>query len=314
MWLMSRTISGRSVEECLELLQKPPTRVCEKGNKDKYYYIKTRDYAKRLNEVFGSLNYDVSCTEPVLERLPITDRKSDNASGSANGRGTQSNYADVPQQEQLFFTSVCTITVRDDDGTVVCSKSCAGGIEIVYSSKIGRFTNLALEPSNATKAAFREVCKMFCIFGYNTENEPDLKKLFFSSRKGNTSVNANKNTKDNTTSVATQATSKAVPTTAKRYTISKKGICEKHTDSKNNVYYQCKIRIQGAHAGYSDASKPLIVYESSINEAKELFPTAQTFLAVTGENLMPMTVMLTEYNNCYVLSQICTPVTQKGGD
>lgn len=310
---MSRTINGHSVDECLELLQKPPTRIFEKGEEKKYYYVKTRDYAKRLNEVFGSLNYDVSCNEPVLERLPVTGKKPVSTSGSANGKGAQGNYTNVPQQEQLFFTSVCTITVRDDDGAVVCSKSCAGGVEIVYSSKTGRFTNLALEPSNAMKAAFREVCKMFCIFGYNTENEPNLEKLFFSLKKGNTSVNANKNTKDNTTSVATQATSKAVPTTAKRYTISKKGICEKHTDSKNNVYYQCKIRIQGAHAGYSDASKPLIVYENSINEAKELFPTAQTFLAVTGENLMPLTVMLTEFNNCYVLSQICTPVVQKGG-
>lgn len=130
---MARTINGESWETILEELRKYEPK---EGSKEGKSFYKIEQYRKRLNEVLG-LNFSTVYSEP--------------------------NYI-LLNSGQEIFSLLCTLTIRDDDGNIVCQSSGYGGKPIQYSAT-GLCYTAHLTPSYAQAAALSQACKDIGLFG-----------------------------------------------------------------------------------------------------------------------------------------------------
>jgi len=129
--MMARTINGKSFDEIIKELSAPFDVSDFQKNIFDFFYLPVEKYQQRLDEVVGILNYDFVTTKPQTCII-----------------GT------VPH------ISLCgTITLRDDDGNPVCSKSACGGAPVILKSKDNEAAAYKNDLETATQDVFKRCCK-----------------------------------------------------------------------------------------------------------------------------------------------------------
>lgn len=136
------TVNGRPWAECLQEIRKykKKTKQKEAGNGKSYGYFNIDEYIQRLDEVIGTDHYMVETGDFDLIRMD---------SG----------------QEMMIVR--CKISILDDEGRVIISKSAYGGTEIQYAKATGRDSGIGNAPGNACKDAFKAAAELFGILGYH---------------------------------------------------------------------------------------------------------------------------------------------------
>ncbi len=132
---MARTINGESWTTILEELRKFEPKEGEKEGRFKFY--KVEQYRSRLIEVLG-MNFSTVYSEP--------------------------NYI-VLNSGQEIISLLCTLTIRDDDGNIVCQSSGYAGRPIQYTQETGLCHTAHLTPAFAQAAALSQACKDIGVFG-----------------------------------------------------------------------------------------------------------------------------------------------------
>lgn len=142
---MTHTINGKPWADCLkeirEFKQKSKTR--KGGGGKEYGYFTINEYFQRLDETIGTDHYEVENDD--FQRVQI-------------GNG------------QEVFVARCRISILDDEGEVIISKTAYGGTEIMYANEGGR-ADIGNAPSNACKDAFKHAAELLGILGYHSFKE-----------------------------------------------------------------------------------------------------------------------------------------------
>lgn len=141
---MERTINGRPLKECLDILSKPMAKSKLRGTNFSYYKI--GDYISRMDEAFGICGYTVESLEPVS--------------------------CIVTKSGQELFTTRCRVSLIADDGKLICFKDGVGGKEPTYANETGLDGGIKNLPNNVLGSAFKNACKKFGIFG-ETDSDDD---------------------------------------------------------------------------------------------------------------------------------------------
>ena len=136
------TVNGRPWDECLREIRayKKKTKQKDAGNGKSYGYFPIDEYFQRLDEVIGTDHYLVETDDFQKIRME---------SG----------------QEMMIVR--CKISILDDQGRVIVTKSAYGGTEIQYAKATGRDSGIGNAPGNACKDAFKAAAELFGILGYH---------------------------------------------------------------------------------------------------------------------------------------------------
>lgn len=130
-----RTINGKPLKQVMaELSAEFPATEVSSTNYD-YSYIDIERMRNRMDEVVGVENYDF-----VI-----------NASHF------------VPVGDKIESCCVATITIRDDNGCAVCSKSGIGGTNVKESTENGTVIKASLDAKSAVSDAFKSCCRQLGI-------------------------------------------------------------------------------------------------------------------------------------------------------
>lgn len=132
---MERTINGKTIRQVLQELAEPLPKEAVKKNEQGFPYVSVDTYRERMDKVVGVLNYDF-----VISHLETTEY---------NGKG--------------LITCVGTLTIRDDNGNSVASKSSSGGTSIIVRNSDGQVVKASNDAKTATQDAFKSCCRMFGI-------------------------------------------------------------------------------------------------------------------------------------------------------
>lgn len=132
--MSERTINGKSIAKVLEELQAPFPRECIEYNKYNYPYIKAEFYHERLDEVVGIMNYDFIITHNTWVNI---------------------------KEDVMVINCVGTLSLKDDNGVVVASKS-AEGTDVITMSK-GKVVKPGNDAKDAQQDAFKSCCRMMGI-------------------------------------------------------------------------------------------------------------------------------------------------------
>lgn len=127
----TRTINGKSLQEVVEALKRPFSPDEFKQNLYDYYYLPTEKFRQRLDETVGIFNYDFLTSEPRVSM--IGTRPHISLSGS--------------------------ITIRDDEGNSVVTKSSCGGSQVIFSNKADEAVSFKNDLDSATADVFKRCCK-----------------------------------------------------------------------------------------------------------------------------------------------------------
>lgn len=131
---MSKTINGKPYTTIITELTAPfkedEFKVLDL--KDPQAYLPSEVIKKRFDEVLGPFNYDFSCSDLQLIKT-----------------GTQEN-----------IILIGTLTIKNDNGEVVTSKSCAGGCSIIYPTNSTTPTKVSNNAESASIDAFKRCAKM----------------------------------------------------------------------------------------------------------------------------------------------------------
>ena len=144
------TINGRPFADCLKEIReyKKKSKSKDMGNGKSYGYYAIDEYIQRLDDVIGTDHYEVETDD--FQKVTVS-------SG------------------QEMFVVRCRITIIDDEGRRIVSKTAYGGSEIQYAKQGGR-TDMGNLPGNACKDAFKAAAELFGILGYHgykeAENRP----------------------------------------------------------------------------------------------------------------------------------------------
>ena len=139
-------INGRPWEECLREIRsyKPKTKSKDGGRNGKSYgYYSIDEYIQRLDDVIGTDHYVVETGD--FQRVSLS-------------------------KGQEMFVVNCKITIIDDEGACIVSKSAYGGTEIMYAKATDR-ADIGNAPSNACKDAFKAAAELLGILGYHGYRE-----------------------------------------------------------------------------------------------------------------------------------------------
>lgn len=117
--MKERTINGKSIEQVFRELSEPIPGVVKK-NESGQPYLNINTMIPAFDRLIPPKNYDMTCTEPQLHVI----------------------------EGKYFFTSVVTITVYDDDGNKVVTKSYIGANDLIVK-KTGELKNPAMDAKNA---------------------------------------------------------------------------------------------------------------------------------------------------------------------
>lgn len=131
-----KTVNGKPLNEVIDALQAPfPEDVILTKKGTGFKYAPVEAYQDRIDSVIGAGNYDFVTESPNL----ITVR---NASAvSISGQ----------------------ISIRDDEGNVVCSKGGTGGAKIIIVKETNEPKDLANDIKSATSDLFKSCCQKFGI-------------------------------------------------------------------------------------------------------------------------------------------------------
>ena len=133
---MSKTINGKPYAQVMDELQAPfpDDAFCMLEQVGKPY-LPVEEVQNRLDEVLGSFCYDFSCSELQMVQ-----------------NGSQQN-----------LIVIGTLTIRNDDGEIVSSRSCAGGCTIIYPNKSDSPVKVSNNAESASKDALKRCAKLYGI-------------------------------------------------------------------------------------------------------------------------------------------------------
>lgn len=131
---MSKTINGKPYAEALKALQAPfqeeSFSILESFNQT---YIPCEEIQNRFDSVLGVFGYDFTCSELQLIQ-----------------NGSQQN-----------FIVIGTLTIKNDDGETVVSRSCPGGCTIIYPTNSDTPSKVSNNAETVAKDSFKRCAKMF---------------------------------------------------------------------------------------------------------------------------------------------------------
>lgn len=214
---MDRTINGKSFKDVVAELSAAFSPNDFKENRYGFHYLPVETYQQRMDEVVGILNYDFTTSEP--RTCIVGTRPHISLSG--------------------------TITIRDDNGNAVTSKSACGGCPVIMLSKEAEAASYKNDLESASADVFKRCCKKLGIA------EAQLKQL----RRGN-SNNTNRNISD----VAGETVS--LHRVKLRETFSTLG--------KNNSGYSAMVDVEGERE-----PRKLVIWQPAIDEIEKYIPIAK---------------------------------------
>lgn len=169
---MGRTINGKTLEEVMRRLKEEFEELItdEKGRPA----ISYEQLRERLDEVLG-LNYSF---EALNVRLIEVDGKK-------------------------AFCGDGLITIKDDDGKIVCKRMHGGGEDIIMAKNGGKSVDLSNDYSRAISTIFKKACKSLSMDDQLQKLRNEDKYVSAQKSKGNNSSKnkSNKNNKDNVRSI-----------------------------------------------------------------------------------------------------------------
>lgn len=135
-------INGRPWAECLKeiRLYKEKTKQKDGGRNGKSYgYYSIDEYIQRLDDVIGTDHYMVETDD--FQKITLS-------------------------KGQEMFVVRCKITIIDDEGDVIISKTAYGGTEVMYAKATDR-ADIGNAPGNACKDALKGAAELLGILGYH---------------------------------------------------------------------------------------------------------------------------------------------------
>lgn len=168
---MSRTINGKPIKQVMaELSEDFPSEEISSNRYD-YSYIDIEKMRNRIDEVVGVENYDFVINESHF----------------------------VPVGDKIESCCVATITIRDDNGCVVCVKSGTGGTNVKESSESGEVIKASLDSKSAASDAFKSCCRMLGIGDRQLRSERREKDKTKSKKTSNKTTYNKKQSQQNGT-------------------------------------------------------------------------------------------------------------------
>lgn len=213
---MARTINKKSFNDIISSLSAPLDANDFKPNNFGYYYLPIEKYQQRLDDVVGILNYDFITSEP---RTCVVGTKP-------------------------HISLSGTITIRDDDGNVVTSKSACGGCSVIMKKADNEAATYKNDLESATVDVFKRCCKKLGIA------EAQLKRL---RREGKGSNNISGNME---------------PATVSLYRVKLRESFS--TLGKNNSGYSAMVDVEG-----EKEPRKLVLWSSAIDEIEKHIPIAK---------------------------------------
>lgn len=129
--MVQRTINGKPLQEVLKELTKPFKTDDFMLNPFGYYYLPVEKFRKRIDEVVGIFNYDFTTSEPKITIV-----------------GTRPH-----------ISLMGSITIRDDNGNPVTTKSTCGGAMVTMVNETNEAASLKNDLNSAAIDVFKRCCK-----------------------------------------------------------------------------------------------------------------------------------------------------------
>lgn len=129
-----RSINGKTFETVLFELEKEfPKSAFKTRVMDGVKYLPIEVITERFNSVIGPFNYDFVCTEPQIVQVGTRDH--------------------------VVLTG--TLTIKDDAGVAVASRSSGGGTNIIVAKVTGEATAVKNDAAIASGDVFKRCCRLF---------------------------------------------------------------------------------------------------------------------------------------------------------
>lgn len=151
---------------------------------------------KPLREVMAELNRYESKAGNKMRYSCYTYEQFKNRMDQVLGYNYHEDYSEVQLinvGEQPELVMKCTISIYDDEGKLVVSKSGIGGIEYQRNNENGRFIELSNNNLIAMYNAFKNACKMLGVLGVYDEEKPDEEKPKATSNNYSNNSSSNNN-------------------------------------------------------------------------------------------------------------------------
>lgn len=213
--MATRTINGKSFKDIIVALSAVFSPNDFKTNRYGFHYLPVETYQQRMDEVVGILNYDFTTSEP--HTCIVGTRPHISLSG--------------------------TITIRDDSGNTVTSKSACGGCPVIMLSKEAEAASYKNDLESASADVFKRCCKKLGIA------EAQLKQLR-TSKDTNRDISGG-----NSGEVAL-------------YRVKLKESFS--TLGKNNGGYSAMVDVEG-----EQEPRKLVIWKSAIEEIEKFIPIAK---------------------------------------
>lgn len=212
-----RTINGKSFKDIEVNLSAAFSPNDFKVNRYGYHYLPVEAYQQRMDEVVGILNYDFITSEP---RTCLVGTKP-------------------------HISLSGTITIRDDSGNSVTSKSACGGGPVIMVNATEEAASYKNDLESASADVFKRCCKKIGIA------EAQLKQLRRDSKGNGNDIGGN----------------------ARNETVSLYRVKLRESFStlgKNNSGYSAMVDIEG-----ENESRKLVIWKSAIEEIEKYIPIAK---------------------------------------
>ena len=165
--MKNRMVNGKTLEQLdKELRACFPPDCIKKDNGADYPYIPAEYFHERMDRVVGPWNYDFTITDTRWFTI---------------------------EEAVTVVNCIGTLSIKDDDGNVIVSKS-AGGTDTINRNKTGKIVKPANDVKDAVQDAFKACCRMF---GVGDVQLRELRKEYEEKKKKQKSYsNSNSNKSD----------------------------------------------------------------------------------------------------------------------
>ena len=141
-----RTINGKPVSQIVEELATPFPEV--KYNTYGFPYVEYETYKERMDMVVGVFNYDYVLSEKSFTKVG----------------------------EKSHISVIGTLTIHDDVGNVIVTKSAVGGADIILSSGTKEAVKIGNDEKTASHDAFKSCCRMLGVADKQIREERKTRK------------------------------------------------------------------------------------------------------------------------------------------
>lgn len=128
--MAERTINKKSIDQVMTELAAPFPKLMY--NKYGYPYLEYETYKERMDLVVGAVNYDYDLREKSFTKVG----------------------------EKYHISVIGVLTIRDDNGNEVVTKSAIGGADVILSSGTKEAVKISIDEKTAYDDAFKSCCRM----------------------------------------------------------------------------------------------------------------------------------------------------------